>query len=722
MRRLALIALLLLLPTAAWAAPITLWHSYYGAERDALESIVLEWNAAHPEDLVRPESVPYEAYANKLSSAIPRGHGPDLFIFAHERIGDWAASGLIQPLDERLDQGSLGQFIPATVQALRYEDKLYGLPLSSKCVALIRNIALAPNAPQTTDELLAMLAQLKTQQPEIFGLAYEAGSFYHHSGWLHGFGGGAFNERGEIELDSVQNAASLRFLEQLISAGYIPEEPNGTLVAQLFNSGLAAMTINGPWFLGQVEDRELLAVSPLPTVSATGLAAEPYMTVEALLLAAGADDPDAALRFAAFLAGPEGARVRALQGNQLVAYAPLYDDPSVALDPALLGFARQMQQARPMPNSPLMRMVWEPAAQALRQVLRGSATPEQALASAQHLVKIYTREPPPARSPLPYLLVLALLALIGLILLVVRARSSNALSEAMQERSAYGYLLPAAFALLLLVFIPFAVGTAVAFFSHREGAFTFVGLANFTNILSSRDYAISDPLSFYFTLAVTVLWTAANVALHVSIGLGLALLLRDPLLKLRGVYRVLLIIPWAVPNYITALMWKGMFHKQFGAINGILSHFGWEPSWFSHFWTAFAANLCTNTWLGFPFMMVVCLGALESIPRDLEEAAEVDGATKLTRFRHITMPLLRPALVPAIVLGSVWTFNMFNIIYLVSGGEPDGASEILITEAYRWAFDRQVQYGYAAAYATLIFLALLCYGAGTRRVLGRAEG
>ena len=268
--------------------------------------------------------------------------------------------------------------------------------------------------------------------------------------------------------------------------------------------------------------------------------------------------------------------------------------------------------------------------------------------------------------------------------------------------------------MMILIVIPFVVGSIVSLFVHTQGSFTFVGLENFWRIITSQDYGVTDPLSFYFTLAVTVMWTAINVFLHVSIGMGLALLLREPWLKLRGIYRVLLIVPWAVPNYITALIWKGMFHKQFGAINGLLDAFGLEPgSWFSKFSTAFAANVTTNTWLGFPFMMVVILGALQAIPRDLEEAAEVDGATWWQRMRYVTLPLLRPSLVPAVVLGTVWTFNMFNIIYLVSGGEPDGATEILISESYKWAFERQNQYGYAAAYSVLIFLVLLAYSAST---------
>jgi arabinogalactan oligomer/maltooligosaccharide transport system permease protein len=165
-----------------------------------------------------------------------------------------------------------------------------------------------------------------------------------------------------------------------------------------------------------------------------------------------------------------------------------------------------------------------------------------------------------------------------------------------------------------------------------------------------------------------------------------------------------------------------LFHKQFGAVNIVLEGLGAEPiAWFQSFWPAFFTNLATNTWLGFPFMMVVSLGALQSIPGDLYEAAWVDGASRWQRFSRITLPLLMPALVPAVIMGVVWTFNMFNIIYLVSGGAPDGATDILITDAFRWAFERD-KYGYAAAYSTLIFLILLTFTVATNRITGATKG
>jgi arabinogalactan oligomer/maltooligosaccharide transport system permease protein len=204
-----------------------------------------------------------------------------------------------------------------------------------------------------------------------------------------------------------------------------------------------------------------------------------------------------------------------------------------------------------------------------------------------------------------------------------------------------------------------------------------------------------------------------NLALHVLLGVSLALLLHRPTLRLRALYRVLLIVPWAVPSYVTALSWKGMFHRQFGAVTGLIeavnSALGTSIApiaWFSSFTTAFTANVATNVWLGFPFMMVVTLGALTAVPQDVLEAAEVDGATRWQRLRKVTLPLVRPVLAPAVTLGAIWTFNMFNVVFLVSGGDPDGTTDILVSEAYRWAFTREAQYGYAAAYSVLIFLLL----------------
>jgi ABC-type sugar transport system permease subunit len=291
------------------------------------------------------------------------------------------------------------------------------------------------------------------------------------------------------------------------------------------------------------------------------------------------------------------------------------------------------------------------------------------------------------------------------------------------HRVAMSFVAPAAIAMLVLVAAPFLVGIAIGFYDHHNGSWTFVGLDNFARILGGNGKSLDDPLNFWFIVGVTVLWTVCNVALHVTIGVVLALVLSRGWLRGKGVFRMLLILPWAIPNYITALIWKGMFQGEYGAVNSLLHWAGLsDVSWFGSWATAFSANVITNTWLGFPFMMVVALGALESIPRELYEAASVDGATAWQRFRHITLPHLRPALGPAVALGSIWTFNMFNIIYLVSAGKPGDSTNILVTDAYRWAFERGERYGIAGAEATLIFLILLLWTVFGTRIVRRPGG
>ncbi|MEW5756969.1 MAG: sugar ABC transporter permease [Pseudomonadota bacterium] len=303
-----------------------------------------------------------------------------------------------------------------------------------------------------------------------------------------------------------------------------------------------------------------------------------------------------------------------------------------------------------------------------------------------------------------------------------------------EHRSAYAYVAPAIIGMLVLVFYPFAYGVALSFTDttlfneNLPLGELWVGMKNYLAILgdfqvlrSTEGGWVVNYQNFYWTLFITVAWTVCNVTIGVGVGLLLALALNTKGLRFTNVYRVLLILPWAIPNYITALTWRGMFHKQYGVINQIIQMFGGEPvSWFDDVFTSFLTGIATNGWLSFPFMMVVILGGLQSIPQDAYEAARVEGASRWQQFRHITLPYLRPTLIPAVILSVVWTFNMFNIIYLVSGGEPAGSNEILITQAYKIAFEKY-QYGYAAAYSVVIFMILLVYGVFQNRVTRATE-
>jgi arabinogalactan oligomer/maltooligosaccharide transport system permease protein len=321
--------------------------------------------------------------------------------------------------------------------------------------------------------------------------------------------------------------------------------------------------------------------------------------------------------------------------------------------------------------------------------------------------------------------------ILAIFALGVARRVRETLSE---FRHAYLYVTPAMVGMLVLVFFPFIYGITLSFTgqtifnTNQPLTELWVGLQNYIDILGSFDVAkrtaegwVINYQNFYWTLFITICWTVSNVAVGVGLGMLLALALNTPGLRGKAIYRVLLILPWAIPNYITALIWKALFHQQFGAINQAIQMFGGEPvAWFDGVFTSFMTGLATNGWLSFPFMMVVILGGLQSISADMYEAATVEGATRRQQFWRITLPLLKPTLVPAVILSVVWTFNMFNVIYLVSGGEPAGANEILITKAYKIAFE-EYRYAYSAAYSTVIFLILLVYGVFQTRMTRATE-
>jgi arabinogalactan oligomer/maltooligosaccharide transport system permease protein len=690
----------------AWAsaAELTVWHAYSGAEEAAL----VEAGRAYTEETgtaVRTVAIPFGAFDSKVETAIPRGNGPDLFIAAHGSLGKWRQMGLVQSVEV-----DLGQHCEVCGEAVSADGESWGYPLAYKSLLLLYDPAVISEPPETTDELISVAKGLT--DGERFGLAYQVAEPYFYAPWLHAFGASAMDER----IDGPAHVAALSFVQRLgVDEGIMPTQPTAELVGRLYGDGKAAMVISGPWFLGDLE--RPIAAAPLPVVSETGEPSRPYLTVEAAFVADQSSSPEEARSFAAFLSGPRGAVIRQQIGKQAVSETSVTSD-----DPLLAVMAEQASRAELLPTDPAVLSTWESQARALRRVMRGASSPELAARSAESYRQVLGRPPPPPTSPTPYIGAMVLVLLGALAWVVAPLREKALRDQIWKERVSYLWIAPAGLAMVAVVVAPFLTGAAVSLFAHHRGEWSFVGLAHFADIVFARDWPVTSPLSFFFTLAVTVLWTVTNVVAHVGLGVALALVLREPWIRMRPIFRAALILPWAIPNYITALIFKGLFHAQYGAVNAMLAAVVGGPvaiDWFGSFALAFTANLTTNTWLGFPFMMVVALGALQSIPRDLEEAAMVDGAGWWFRFRHVVWPLLAPALLPAVLLGSVWTFNMFNVVYLVSGGEPDGSTEILISEAYRWAFSRENRYGYAAAYAVLIFGVLFGWSRAANRIAGK---
>jgi arabinogalactan oligomer / maltooligosaccharide transport system permease protein len=232
-----------------------------------------------------------------------------------------------------------------------------------------------------------------------------------------------------------------------------------------------------------------------------------------------------------------------------------------------------------------------------------------------------------------------------------------------------------------------------------------VGLDNYERLFTDENTRDS----FVRVFVWTVMFSLMSVLLSFGLGLMLALAFNDVRMRGRRWYRSLIIIPYAIPSFMTALVWRGMLNQQFGVVNRWL---GTNLPWLDGDWLPYFSILLVNTWLGYPYMFLVCSGALQSIPEDLTEAASVDGAGGIKRFRLITLPLLLVAVAPLLVASFAFNFNNFNIIYLLTEGRPPiqgstaGRTDILISYVYKLAFagGRGVDYGFAAALSVVIFI------------------
>lgn len=368
------------------------------------------------------------------------------------------------------------------------------------------------------------------------------------------------------------------------------------------------------------------------------------------------------------------------------------------------------------------------------------------------------------------------------------------------------FVLPSVLVMLAITFAPQAYQILISFQDFKAenlggNPAVFVGFDNFVRVFSGE---LNVPnYNFFPLLGFNIVWTLVNVGFHAVIGLAVALALNAEHVIGRRIYRALFVLPWALPGYITALIWNNLWQRNDGGINLLAERInewfgtalptrtdwlgqveppidlrvivpyaiiivstlivvwlvrrtmrlglrdevksGWNVS--RAVWSlggiillglaaagtlfdllatggqasgpvvqlfdragaptlAFYAVLVSNIWLGWPFMMVVATGALQSIPPDLYEAADVDGATKGEQFWQITLPLLRPAMVPAIMLGTVWTFNQFNVIFFITAGGPRGQTDLLVTQSYKLIQQEQL-YGAAAAFSIIVFFILL---------------
>ena len=270
----------------------------------------------------------------------------------------------------------------------------------------------------------------------------------------------------------------------------------------------------------------------------------------------------------------------------------------------------------------------------------------------------------------------------------------------------YLFIMPAVIFMLLIVAYPILLTFKSSLFHEVlirpwEGV-EFIGMDNFVSLVKNQE--------FWSSLKRTTIWTVSSVLGKTLIGLSIALLLNQKF-KFRGFYRTLILIPWVTPQVVSAIIWRWVYNGEYGMLNYVLMKLGLintGVSWLGHKTTAFIAAVINDMWIGIPFMIVVFLSGLQGIPDELYEAAKVDGANRLQRLFKITLPQLKPVFLTATILSIIWTFNSFNIIWVLTKGGPVNATETLVIKTYKEAFGK-FDIGMGSTYAVTTFILLMIF-------------
>jgi len=317
-----------------------------------------------------------------------------------------------------------------------------------------------------------------------------------------------------------------------------------------------------------------------------------------------------------------------------------------------------------------------------------------------------------------------------------------------KESLPYLYLLPAFAVMSVITFYPLIYQVIISFTDFQTKDLLkqlaspnlhYIGVQNYVDIITGG--LPVQNFEFFRVLTYNIWWAVTNVMVHVPAGVLIAVLLNTQGLWGKKIYRALFILPVVIPPIVVGAIWRNIFDEQYGAMNQFLTalvqFFGaMDPvriRWLQEYsppiaWLlpngpltlAYYAMMIANFWLGWPFMTLVATGALQSIPKDLYEAASIDGASGSQQFWNVTVPLLRPAMIPAAMYGFTMSFNLFSFVFFMSGGGPARSTEILVTFAYDLVRNLRL-FGAAAAFSVIVFFVALAVFLVTNRLTRATE-
>ena len=693
---------------------IDIWHQMLYENRKVLREVCDQYEKYNSHVKINLTYRETEELRSSYQAAAMGGSGPELIYGPSDQVGPFSIMEIIQPLDSLFARSYFEEFVDNAI--VKSNNKIWMIgDVVGNHLMLIYNKDLIAEPPISTNELINIGKNMTIDKDgdgkvDQYGLVWNFTEPFFYVPWMGGFGEWLLTEDNMPNLDTKGNKKGFQFIKSLRDEHQIiPRECDYEIANAMFKTGRAAMIINGDWSWGDYKDVVDFGIARIPKVSETGLWPSPLVSTKgySININTKGEKLVETIALMQFLTSSEVQLYFTKHVSSQPSSIKALDNIEVKDNLLLQNSAKIIEVGRPMPIIPEMRAIWDALRDQYQAVLGGSVSPSVAVKEAQknalNQIEIMNEVVKPGLEAaiLKFLIILSTMILI----IYTIKEIPYFIIDFKKNRIAYLLFAPAFCAIMAVVIFPFIYNIIISFSNYSLRTFNdwqLIGFYHYIKVFS--DY------QFYLVLFKTILWTLVNISFHVSLGIFLAVLINQTL-PAKMIIRTLLIIPWAVPQYIAALSWRGMFNQEYGAVNLVMVKYLSLPAieWLSQPFEAFCACILTNIWLGFPFMMVIALGGLQSIPQNLYEAAKVDGANRWQQFKNITLPLLKPVMIPAIVLGTVWTFNNINVMWLVSnGGEPSNQTHILVSYVYKAAFNLY-RYGYAAALSMIIFIILFSF-------------
>jgi arabinogalactan oligomer/maltooligosaccharide transport system substrate-binding protein len=366
---------------------VQLWHGYRGEEREAIEQVARSFNREHRNIQVKLQAIPFDSLVLRLKATVPINEGPDVFVYGHDRLGEWVENNIILSIESFIDKDILDEYYANTVKAFQYlySGAQWALPMSFKNIALYYNEDLIRQPPRNMSEIIEVSKRFTVPTHGAigrYGFIYETGNFYYHAMWVQGFGGRIFRRIGSSK-DGFPILLPLLYSEPMIKAseyvknnivdeGIVPLTPSGTQIAQLFNTGNAMFVVNGQWFRGEIDERIQYGLADLPIIDEVNRRAVPFLTVEGIYMSACVRNQEAAIKVIKYFTSEAMGRVFAEVGKQTPANKGAYRYGSIRRDRIAQTFRDVAVRAVSIPNFPEMALIWDPVSVGLHSIFGGA--------------------------------------------------------------------------------------------------------------------------------------------------------------------------------------------------------------------------------------------------------------------------------------------------------------------------------------------------------------